>query len=113
MAQVPEIAAAHHEKLDGSGYPLGLQGEQIHLASRIMAVADIFEALSARDRPYKKPMPLSQAMNILSLMAKDHHLDQNIVTLFLQSDLLYGYARKYLCDNQLDVEFPSKNRNSE
>ncbi len=103
MAQVPEIAAAHHEKLDGTGYPLGLHGEQIQLASRIMAVADIFEALSAQDRPYKKPMPLSQAINILLMMAKDHHLDQDVVTLFLQSDLMHDYARKYLSADQLDV----------
>jgi len=103
MENVPAIASAHHEKLDGSGYPLGLKGAQINLAARIMAVADIFEALSARDRPYKKPMPLSQAIKILGFMVKDDHLDKHTVDLFIDSGLVYEYAQKYLSEDQLDI----------
>lgn len=103
MANVPAIAAAHHEKLDGSGYPLGLKGDQINLQSRIMAVADVFEALSAHDRPYKKPMPLSQAMKILGFMVKDNHLDKDIVDLFIGSGLVCEYAHKHLDKEQIDI----------
>jgi len=103
MANVPEIAGAHHEKLDGTGYPNGLKGDEISLQGRIMAVADVFEALSARDRPYKAPMPLSQAIKILGFMVKDQHLDGRIVDLFIQSGLAKAYAQKYLAPEQLDI----------
>jgi HD-GYP domain-containing protein (c-di-GMP phosphodiesterase class II) len=104
---VPAIAGAHHEKLDGSGYPLGLKAEEISLPSRIMAVADIFEALSARDRPYKKPMPLSQAVKILGFMVKDGHIDPDVVDLFVRSGLVQEYAEKHLSKEQIaDYEPP-------
>lgn len=93
---VPAIAGAHHEKLDGTGYPRGLRGDQIGLPARIMAVADIFEALSARDRPYKKAMALRQAVSILRAMARDGHIDADIVELFVRSGLVLDYARKHL-----------------
>ena len=102
MANVPKIASAHHEKLNGTGYPLNLEADQINLQSRIMAVSDIFEALSAPDRPYKKPMSLSQAINILKLMVKDKHLDKDVVELFLKSELVSKYANQYLKKDQLD-----------
>ena len=104
LARIPEIAGGHHEKLDGSGYPSGLKDDQISLQSRIMAVADIFEALSARDRPYKDPMPLSQAIKILGFMVKDNHVDSDVVDLFVNSGLVYEYARQYLDQEQIDVE---------
>ncbi len=104
LARIPEIAGGHHEKLDGSGYPSGLKDDQISLQSRIMAVADIFEALSARDRPYKDPMPLSQAIKILGFMVKDNHVDSDVVDLFVNSGLVYEYARQYLDSEQIDVE---------
>jgi HD-GYP domain-containing protein (c-di-GMP phosphodiesterase class II) len=103
MANVPKIASGHHEKLDGSGYPLNLKADQINLQSRIMAVSDIFEALSAPDRPYKKPMSLSQAIKVLGLMVKDNHLDQDIVELFIKSELVNTYANQYLRQDQLDM----------
>jgi HD-GYP domain-containing protein (c-di-GMP phosphodiesterase class II) len=104
LKDVPSIAGAHHEKLDGSGYPIGLDGKEISLQARIMAVADIFEALSAKDRPYKKPMPLSQAIKILGFMVKDNHLDKDVVDLFINSGLVSVYAEKYLDMSQVDIE---------
>ena len=103
MQDVPAIAAAHHEKLDGTGYPLGLKEDQISLQSRIMAVADIFEALSASDRPYRQPMPLSQAIKILGSMVNDNHLDEDIVDLLTDSELITRYAEEYISSEQIDA----------
>lgn len=104
LSDVPDIAGAHHEKLDGTGYPLGLKAEDINLGSRIMAVADIFEALSAADRPYKEPMKLSKAVQILGFMVKDGHIDRNVVDLFIESGLHLVYAKKFLSPNQIDLD---------
>lgn len=106
LARVPQYAAAHHEKVDGSGYPLGLGGTDLPLQARIMAVADIFEALTAKDRPYKKPMPLSQAVKILGFMKKDKHVDADVHDLFLASGLFREYARKELNPEQYDQVDP-------
>ncbi len=103
LANVPEYAAAHHEKLDGSGYPRGLTEKEMSLQSRIMAIADIFEALTARDRPYKKPMKLSQAVKIMGFMKKDRHIDSDIYELFMESRLFYDYAKKEMNPNQIDI----------
>jgi len=104
MSNVPEIAGGHHEKLDGTGYPNKLKGDEISLQARIMAVADVFEALSAKDRPYKDPMPLSQAIKILGFMVKDNHLDGDVVNLFIKSGLVFEYAKKYLDKSQIDIK---------
>lgn len=85
LAGVPEIAAAHHEKLDGSGYPEGLVGEQIPLASRVMTVCDIYDALTAMDRPYKKAMPIERALSILEDEAGQGLLDTDMVRVFIDS----------------------------
>ncbi len=103
MTDVPGIAGAHHEKLDGTGYPNGLKGDEISMQARIMAVADVFEALSAKDRPYKKPMPLSQAKKILGFMVQDKHLDKDIVELFIESGLYLQYAKENLDPSQIDI----------
>ena len=103
MSNVPAIAGAHHEKLDGTGYPNGWKEEEISLQGRIMAVADVFEALSAKDRPYKDPMPLSQAVKILGFMVKDRHLDERIVKLFVESGLVKEYAERHLAKEQIDL----------
>ncbi|MEA3280547.1 MAG: HD domain-containing phosphohydrolase, partial [Thermodesulfobacteriota bacterium] len=103
LANVPEYAAGHHEKLDGSGYPRGLTEKEMSLQSRIMAVADIFEALTARDRPYKKPMKLSQAVKIMGFMKKDRHIDPNIYDLFMESRLFYDYAKREMNPDQIDI----------
>lgn len=103
LRNVPPIAGAHHEKLDGTGYPNGLKGDEIGLQARIMAVADVFEALSAKDRPYKDPMPLSQAIKILGFMVKDKHLDGDVVKMFIDSGIVFDYAKKYLDKKQIDI----------
>lgn len=102
LAQVPEIACNHHEHLDGTGYPRGLQGEQISLRARIMCIADIFEALTSSDRPYKKGMLLSQAMNIIGRMVEDNHLDANLFTAFVESGAYLEYARRHMAPRQID-----------
>jgi len=99
---VPEYAAAHHEKLDGSGYPQGLSAKELSLQSRIMAIADIFEALTAKDRPYKKPMKLSQAIKIMGLMKEDKHIDPDIYDLFIRGRVYYNYAKKEMSPDQID-----------
>ena len=103
LANVPEYAAAHHEKLDGSGYPRGLTEKEMPFQSRIMAVADIFEALTAKDRPYKKAMKLSQAVKIMGFMKKDKHIDPDIYDLFINNHLFYDYAKKEMIPEQVDV----------
>lgn len=100
---VAEYAAGHHEKLDGSGYPRKLREEQLPLQSRIMAVADIFEALTAKDRPYKKPMKLTQAIKILSVLKEERHIDPNLHDLVVDSDLLIQYARTHMNPDQIDI----------
>ncbi len=78
FSQVPEIAGSHHEKMDGSGYPRGLRGEEIPLGARIIAVADFFEAITSK-RHYRDPMPIDKAMHLLTLEAVNNRLDNNIV----------------------------------
>lgn len=102
LSRVPEYARGHHEKMDGSGYPFGLKGDELPLQARIMAVADIFEALTAKDRPYKKPMPLSMAVRILGFMKKDYHVDPEVHDLFLCSGLFKEYADRELLEWQVD-----------
>lgn len=104
FSNVPKFAAAHHEKLDGTGYPEGLSAAELPLQARIMAVADIFEALTAKDRPYKKPMKISQAVEILKFMDRDRHIDHDIVELLIKSGIYMEYARKELDPVQFDDE---------
>jgi HD-GYP domain-containing protein (c-di-GMP phosphodiesterase class II) len=102
LKNVPLYAGAHHETLIGSGYPRRLTVEQMPIPSRIMALADVFEALTASDRPYKEPKTLSASIKILSFMVKDKHLDADIFKLFLQSGIYLEYAKKYLKPEQID-----------
>lgn len=104
LKRVPEIAAKHHEKLDGSGYPFGSKAEEIPYQARILAIADIFEALTAHDRPYKKAMPISQALKILGFMEKDKHIDKDIYELFIQQKIYREYAKRELKPEQLDCD---------
>ncbi|MFU8838533.1 MAG: HD domain-containing phosphohydrolase [Thiohalomonadaceae bacterium] len=102
LRNVPEFAGGHHEKMDGSGYPRGLTREQMSVQARIMAIADIFEALTARDRPYKEGKKLSEALRILSFMKKDRHIDPDLFDLFMRERVFDRYARTYLDKAQLD-----------
>lgn len=103
LSMVPAVAAAHHEKLDGSGYPYGLKENDLSLQARIVAVADIFEALTARDRPYKKPMSLSAAIKILGFMQKDRHIDSDVLDLFIASGQALAYAQEKMNPEQIDI----------
>lgn len=103
LSMVPEYDAAHHEKLDCSGYPKGLCADELPLQSRILAVADIFEALTAKDRPYKQPMSLSQAIKILGFMGKDNHIDTDILDVFINTKGHLEYAEKEMNPEQIDV----------
>lgn len=103
LERVPEIAAAHHEKLNGKGYPRGLTADELTLEARILAVADIFEALTAPDRPYKTPTPLSGALKILGFMVKDGELDPDLVAFAIRSGVLDGYARDEVGEAQRDI----------
>ena len=103
LKNVPLYAGAHHETLIGTGYPRQLTVEEMPINSRIMALADVFEALTASDRPYKEPKTLSQSIKILSFMAKDKHIDPDIFKLFLKSGIYLQYANKYLKPEQIDT----------
>ncbi|MCL7462950.1 HD domain-containing phosphohydrolase [Pseudomonas sp. NW5] len=103
LRQVPQIAASHHEKLDGSGYPRRLDARRLGVPERILAIADVFEALTAADRPYKPAMPLSQVLRIMVDMVKASHLDGDLLQLFIQSELYLHYARQHLRSTQLDT----------
>ncbi len=106
LDRVPDIASQHHEKLDGAGYPFGLKGEQLSLQARILAVADIFEALTAKDRPYKQPMRLSQAVAILGKMKEQGVIDAHVHDLLIETDVLHIYAKEELNPEQVDIELP-------
>jgi len=103
LARVAEWAGGHHEKMDGTGYPRGLTRDQMSLPARMMAIADIFEALTAADRPYKKPKTLSESLKIMSFMAKDQHIDPDLWLLFLTSGVWRRYADDYLRPEQIDA----------
>jgi HD-GYP domain-containing protein (c-di-GMP phosphodiesterase class II) len=102
LRNVPAIAGGHHETMIGTGYPKKLQRDDMSLTARMMAIADIFEALTASDRPYKKAKSLSESVKIMSFMVKDQHIDADLFELFLQSGVYVDYARRFLNDEQID-----------
>ena len=102
LRRVAEYAGGHHEKMDGTGYPRGLTRENMSIPARVMAVADIFEALTAADRPYKPAKKLSESIKIISFMVKDNHIDPDIFRLFLESGVYRQYAEKFLKPEQID-----------
>jgi HD-GYP domain-containing protein (c-di-GMP phosphodiesterase class II) len=102
LERVPEIAGGHHEMMNGNGYPRRLDGSEMSIPARIMAIADVFEALTAADRPYKSPKTLSASIKIMSFMVKDEHLDAELFKLFLEAGVYKEYAETYLLDSQID-----------
>ncbi len=102
LERVPEIAGGHHECMDGTGYPKRLMGHEMSVPARVMAIADVFEALTAADRPYKAPKKLSESIRIMSFMVKDAHLDPELFKLFLQSGVHMSYAEAHLMPSQID-----------
>ena len=102
LRAVPQIAGGHHEKMDGTGYPKRLHRDAMPLSARMMAIADIFEALTASDRPYKKAKKLSEAVRIMGFMKKDQHIDPQLFELFLTSGVYLRYGREFLDPEQID-----------
>ncbi|GAA3917825.1 HD domain-containing phosphohydrolase [Litoribacillus peritrichatus] len=102
LKNVPEIAGSHHEKINGTGYPRKLTRQDMSIPARIMAIADIFEALTASDRPYKDPKSLGSALKIMRFMVKDGHIDKDLFELFLNSGAYAEYAQKHLTPTQRD-----------
>lgn len=102
LSHVPEYAGGHHEKMDGTGYPKGLKRDEMSIQTRIMAVADIFEALTATDRPYKKGKKLSECLKIMSFMKKDQHIDPDIFDIFIRQKVYLQYAEEFLDPEQID-----------
>ena len=100
--RVPQYAGMHHEKLDGSGYPRGLMAKDIPLPARILAVADVFEALTAADRPYKRGKTLSEALKIMKSMVSDNHLDEDVCDILVEGGVAQQYAELYMLEKQRD-----------
>ncbi|MFZ3288490.1 MAG: HD domain-containing phosphohydrolase [Telluria sp.] len=103
LQKVPEYAGGHHERMDGKGYPRGLTGDQMSVPARLMAIADIFEALTARDRPYKKGKLLSESLRILGNFATSGHIDPELFDIFIRSKIYLQFARKNMDARQIDA----------
>ena len=103
LRSVPEIAGAHHETMDGKGYPRGLKREEMSWQARMMAVADIFEALTAWDRPYKSSKTLREALEIMDGFKKRNHIDPDVYDLFVKAGIPQKYAAEHLKPEQNDL----------
>lgn len=104
LRSVPEIAGGHHERVDGRGYPRGLKGHDMSPQARMMAIADVFEALTADDRPYKPGKRLSEALAIMQRMAREQHLDAELFSLFLTAGVCRAYAGRFMSADMIDVD---------
>ncbi len=108
LSNIVEYAGAHHERVDGKGYPNGLTGEQMSIPAKIMAIADVYEALTAKDRPYKEPKKLSEVLKIMREMKNSGHLDPDLYELFIKSGVYMDYAKEYIDKNQIDEINPEE-----
>lgn len=102
LQRVPEYAGGHHERMDGHGYPKGLTREQMSVPARVMGIADIFEALTSKDRPYKKTKTLSESLYILGRMKLNHHIDPDLFDIFVREKIYLKYAEQFLEPEQID-----------
>jgi hypothetical protein len=102
MKNVPAIAGSHHERMDGEGYPNRLRRDQISMQGRILGLADVFEALTAKDRPYKPGRTLTESLDILEKMRDEGHIDPDLHELFVRERLYLRYAIDYLGPEQID-----------
>ncbi|MBC3269140.1 HD domain-containing protein [Pseudomonas sp. SWRI81] len=107
LESIAEIAGGHHEKMDGTGYPKRLKREDMSLPARMMAIADIFEALTAADRPYKKAKSLSEALGIMATMCREAHIDADLFGLFINEGVYMAYATRFLDPQQIDAVDPA------
>jgi HD-GYP domain-containing protein (c-di-GMP phosphodiesterase class II) len=108
LKRVPEYAGGHHERMDGRGYPKGLTREQMSVPARVMGIADIFEALTSKDRPYKKAKTLSESLHILGKMKVEHHIDPDLFDIFVREKVYLRYAEQFLEPEQVDDVDESK-----
>jgi hypothetical protein len=108
LQRVPEYAGGHHERMDGKGYPRGLTREQMSVQARVMGIADIFEALTARDRPYKKGKTLTESLQILGKFKEGGHIDPDLFDVFIRQKVYLRYAEKFLEAHQIDRVDESK-----
>lgn len=108
LKNVPEYAGGHHERMDGKGYPKGLTGKQMSVQARVMGIADIFEALTAKDRPYKKGKTLSESLEILGRMSLNGHIDPELFDVFVRRRIYLRYAEMFLDKEQIDDVDESK-----
>jgi len=104
LARVPEYVGGHHERMDGKGYPRGLKRDDMSVPARMMAIADIFEALTSPDRPYKQAKKLSETMAIMTGMVRNNHIDPDLFSLFVDSGVHLRFAEKFLESWQVDVD---------
>ncbi len=102
LQNVPEYACGHHEKMDGTGYPKGLKRDEMSIPARIMAIADIFEALTANDRPYKEPKTLTETLKIMGFMKLDDHIDPDLFDVFIEQKVYLEFADQFLQASQID-----------
>ena len=102
LQRVPEYAGGHHERMDGKGYPKGLTREQMSVPARVMGIADIFEALTSKDRPYKKAKTLTESLHILGKMKLDYHIDPDLFDIFIREKIYLKYAQRFLEPEQID-----------
>ena len=102
LRRVPEFACGHHEKMDGTGYPRGLTRDEMSVQARVMGIADIFEALTADDRPYKPAMPVSEALQVLGRMKSTNHIDPDLFDVFVRKKVYLRYAQQFLEPRQID-----------
>jgi HD-GYP domain-containing protein (c-di-GMP phosphodiesterase class II) len=107
LSNVVEYAGGHHERMDGKGYPKGLTREQMSVQARCMGIADIFEALTARDRPYKKGKTLSEALTILGKFKLNGHIDPDLFDVFMWEKVYETYARDFMPPDQIDEVDPT------
>lgn len=103
LLRVPEYAGGHHERMDGKGYPKGLTRDQMSVPARVMGIADIFEALTARDRPYKPAKTLSESLRILGFMKRDGHIDPDLFDIFVRERVFLDYATRFLERDKIDA----------
>jgi HD-GYP domain-containing protein (c-di-GMP phosphodiesterase class II) len=102
LRNVPEFAGGHHERMDGKGYPRGLKREEMSVQARIMGIADIFEALTAKDRPYKSGKTLTESLHILGLMRLNGHIDPDLFDIFVRERVYERYAKEFMDPKQID-----------
>jgi HD-GYP domain-containing protein (c-di-GMP phosphodiesterase class II) len=103
LQKVPEYAGGHHERMDGKGYPRGLSRDQMSVQARVMGIADIFEALTAKDRPYKRGKTLSESLEILGRLKLNGHIDPDLFDVFVWEKVYLKYAEQFLDPDQVDA----------